>query len=95
MPRRRIDVSVSHDEFEDLNNALEDHRDGFTDLAKEAANGFGLEPEYWSGRASEVQNLLEKVQEHSREEADTAGEPAQSDEPAQGLERGGQPDPRD
>lgn len=68
MPRRRIEVSVSHDEFEDLNNALEDHRNGFTDMAEEASNGLGLEPEYWVGRANEVQSLLEKVNEHSREE---------------------------
>ncbi|WP_347038403.1 hypothetical protein AAHB37_18020 [Glutamicibacter halophytocola] len=68
MPRRRIEVSVSHDEFEDLNNALEDHRNGFTDMAEEASNGLGLEPEYWVGRANEVQSLLEKVHEHSREE---------------------------
>lgn len=86
MPRRRIEVSVSHDEFEDLNNALEDHRNGFTDMAEEASNGLGLEPEYWAGRANEVQSLLEKVNEHSREE------PAASDDSSRTRGTGQQPD---
>ncbi|GEM_PF-2043412 len=68
MRRKHIDVSVSHDEFEDLNNALEDHRDGFKQMAEEAANGFGLEPEYWEGRAAEVEGLREMIHEHSTDE---------------------------
>ncbi|HJX78145.1 hypothetical protein [Glutamicibacter sp.] len=70
MPRRRINVSVSHDEFEDLNNALEDHRDGFKQRAEEATNGFGLEPGYWSDRAQEVESLRVSVHEHSTLESD-------------------------
>ncbi len=68
MRRKHLDVSVSHDEFEDLNNALEDHRDGFKRMAEEAANGFGLEPEYWEGRAAEVEGLRETIHEHSTDE---------------------------
>jgi len=95
MPRRRIEVSVSHDEFEDLNNALEDHRNGFTDMAEEASNGLGLEPEYWEGRANEVQSLLEKVTEHSREETAAADESSRSRGTAQRPDREAQPDPHD
>ena len=43
MPRKHIDVSVSHDDF-------------------------GLEPEYWAGRAQEVERLRKMVHEHSTEE---------------------------
>lgn len=68
MPRKHIDVRISHDEFEDLNNALEDHRDGFNRMAEEATNGFGLEPEYWVGRAQEVEGLRKTIHEHSLEE---------------------------
>lgn len=68
MPRKHIDVSVSHDEFEDLNNALEDHRDSFKQMAEEAIGGFGLEPEYWAGRAQEVERLRKTVHERSTEE---------------------------
>lgn len=68
MPRKHVDVSVSHDEFEDLNNALEDHRDGFKHMAEEATNGFGLEPAYWEGRAQEVEGLRETIHEHSTDE---------------------------
>ena len=70
MPRKHLDVSLSHDEFEDLNNALEDHRDGFKRMADEAMNGFGLEPAYWDGRAQEVEGLRETVHEHSSEESE-------------------------
>ncbi|MFJ2145283.1 MULTISPECIES: hypothetical protein [Micrococcaceae] len=68
MPRKHVDVSVSHAEFEDLNNALEDHRDGFKKMAEEATNGFGLEPAYWEGRAQEVEGLRETIHEHSTDE---------------------------
>lgn len=68
MPRKHIDLRVSHDEFEDLNNALEDHRDGFKHMAEEATNGFGLEPAYWEGRAQEVEGLRMTIHEHSSEE---------------------------
>lgn len=79
MPRKRLDVSLSHDEFEDLNNALEDHRDGFKRMAQEAINGFGLEPAYWTGRAEEVEGLRESVHEHSADEPDVP--PADSELP--------------
>ncbi|ALG30416.1 MULTISPECIES: hypothetical protein [Glutamicibacter] len=95
MPRRRIEVSVSHDEFEDLNNALEDHRNGFTDMAAEASNGLGLEPEYWAGRANEVQSLLEKVHEHSREETAAADGSNRTRGSGHRADREAQQDPRD
>lgn len=86
MSRKHIDVSVSHDEFEDLNNALEDHRDGFNQMAQEATNGFGLEPEYWVGRAEEVEGLRETMHEHSSEEPEQ-DEPAGEDtRPGTGTE---------
>ncbi|MFJ2619778.1 hypothetical protein [Glutamicibacter sp. NPDC087344] len=59
---------MSRDQFEDLNNALEDHRDGFKRMAEKATNGFGLEPEYWAGRAKAVDGLRETIYEHSAEE---------------------------
>ncbi|GGL87494.1 hypothetical protein [Glutamicibacter protophormiae] len=68
MPRKHLNVSVSHDEFEDLNNALEDHRDGFKRMAEDAENGFGLDPAYWAGRAYEVEGLRKSMHEHSTEE---------------------------
>lgn len=74
MPRKRLNVSLSHDEFEDLNNALEDHRDGFTKMAEEATNGFGLEPAYWTGRAEEVEGLRESVHAHSADEPEVSSE---------------------
>ncbi len=61
MPLRRIDLSVSPDEFED-------HRNGLTDMTKEVSNGFRLEPEYWVGRAAGVQTLLKRFTEHNYEE---------------------------
>jgi hypothetical protein len=85
MPRRRINLSVSHDEFEDLKNALEDHRDGFKKMADEAINGFGLEPAYWAKRAQEVEGLRLLMHEHSREE------PEDREVPSRATERGTDP----
>ncbi len=91
MPRRHLDVSFSHDEFEDLNNALEDHRDGFKKMAMEAENGFGLEPAYWTGRAEQVEGLRNSVLEHSTEQSE---EPERSQSSVHARERDSEPDSR-
>lgn len=59
--RKDIHLSLSNDQYDDLTSALEIHRKGLQQFADKSENGFGLGPEYWSGRVADVQKLLEAV----------------------------------
>lgn len=61
MKHRTLNLELSNDQFADLANALEDHRDYFKRRADEAMLGFGLDTGYWQSRATEVQELLRLV----------------------------------
>ncbi|GAA1408464.1 hypothetical protein AUR04nite_31620 [Glutamicibacter uratoxydans] len=70
MPRKRLNLDLSHSQYQDLDMALEDHRHGLKKLEEESILGFGLEPEYWHGRVAEVEELREIVRENAVEVSD-------------------------
>lgn len=61
MKQKTLNLELTNDQFADLANALEDHRDYFKKRAEEATLGFGLDTGYWQSRAAEVQELLQLV----------------------------------
>lgn len=68
MKQKALNLELSNDQFADLTNALEDHRDYFKKRADEALMGFGLDTGYWKSRAEEVQELLGLVLHSARQE---------------------------
>ena len=69
MTRQRLNLFLSHDQFENLSNALEDHRDGFTEMANGATSGFALDSAYWKGRTEQVHELLVSIRSGNSIEA--------------------------
>lgn len=67
MKQTTVNVELTNDQFADLTNALEDHRDYFKRRADEALLGFGLDTGYWKSRAEDVQELLGLVRHSARQ----------------------------
>lgn len=67
MKQKTVHLDLTNDQFADLTNALEDHRDYFKRRADEAILGFGLDTGYWKSRAEEVQELLGLVLHSERQ----------------------------
>ncbi|ALG30446.1 hypothetical protein AOZ07_16640 [Glutamicibacter halophytocola] len=68
MNQKTLNLELSNDQFADLANALEDHRDYFKKRADEAMLGFGLDTGYWTSRSQEVQELLDLVLLNARQD---------------------------
>ncbi|MGO4295337.1 hypothetical protein [Glutamicibacter sp. MCAF14] len=67
MKQKTLNLELSNDQFADLTNALEDHREYFKKRASEALLGFGLDTGYWQSRAAEVQELLQLLQSAAKQ----------------------------
>ncbi|KUM31045.1 hypothetical protein NMP99_16240 [Glutamicibacter mishrai] len=67
MKQKTLTLELSNDQFADLANALEDHRDYFKKRANEAMFGFGLDTGYWTSRSEDVQELLDLVLHNARQ----------------------------
>lgn len=63
MKHHILTLPLNDDQFRDLTNALEDYRDYFLRQAQEASLGFGLDAQYWSGRAEEIEKIRTMVLE--------------------------------
>lgn len=70
MPRKRLNLELNHSQFQDLDMALEEHRDGLIRMEQESALGLGLEPAYWRGRVKEVEELRKILLEDATEDFD-------------------------
>ncbi|QDY66705.1 hypothetical protein [Glutamicibacter halophytocola] len=68
MNQKTLNLELSNDQFADLANALEDHRDYFKKRADEAMLGFGLDTGYWTSRSQEVQELLDLILLNARQD---------------------------
>ena len=70
MPRKRLNLELNHSQFQDLDMALEGHRDGLVRMEQESTLGLGLDPAYWQGRVQEVEELRRMVHDSAIEDSD-------------------------
>lgn len=61
MSDKILKLTLTTSQFNDLVNALEDHREDFRQKAADAGLGFGLDAGYWTSRAEEIQEIITEV----------------------------------